>query len=312
MQFLPVLIVALALVAILPFWIERRRRPMDDAARKGAPGQFARLSQGVTHYRWLGSVRGPVAVCVHGLTTPSFVWQGLAEGLGQMGFRVLVYDLYGRGYSDVVPGPQDRDFFLRQLNDLLDHEEVGDDLTLVGYSMGGAISAAWAAENARRVRDLILIAPAGLSTITLSAQRRAMMRPGIGDWMMLALYPRMHRKGTEAERHLPTSVPGIVDLQQAELTRQGFVPAVLSSIRGILAEGRGGDHAALAQAQVPVLGVFGAEDKIIPTRARDQLEAWNPDAYAVTIPGAGHGLTYTHTGDVLTAIRGFLRTRPQV
>ena len=310
MIFLPVLLVALVLVAILPFWLERRRKPMDDAARRGAPGQFAQLSQGVTHYRWLGAARGPVAVCVHGLTTPSFVWEGLAEGLGKLGFRVLVYDLYGRGYSDSVPGPQDRAFFLRQRDDLLAHEKLDGDLTLIGYSMGGAIATAWAADNIRRMRDLILIAPAGLTGINLSAQRRAMMRPGIGDWMTLAFYPRMHRKGTEAERHLPTSVPGVVDLQQAELKRRGFVPAVLASIRGILSESRAGAHLTVAQASVPVLGVFGGDDRIIPGIARDQLEEWNPDARTVIVAGAGHGLTYTHTDAILTAIRDFLRNRP--
>lgn len=310
MTLLPVFLVALALVAIMPFWLERRRRPMDGAARRGAPGQFAQLSQGVTHYRWLGSARGPVAVCVHGLTTPSFVWDGLAEGLGKLGFRVLVYDLYGRGYSDTVPGPQDRAFFLRQLDDLLAHEKLDGDLTLIGYSMGGTISAAWAADNIRRMRDLILIAPAGLTAINLSAQRRAMMRPGIGDWMMLAFYPRMHRKGTEAERHLPTSVPGVVDLQQAELTRRGFVPAVLASIRGILSESRADAHRAVAKASIPVLGVFGADDRIIPGEARTRLEEWNPDARTVIVAGAGHGLTYTHTDAILTAIRDFLRARP--
>jgi pimeloyl-ACP methyl ester carboxylesterase len=310
MAALVALLLILALIAVWPFLTERWRRPMDDAARRSAPGQFARLSQGVTHYRWLGAARGPVAVCVHGLTTPSFVWEGLAQGLGKLGFRVLVYDLYGRGYSDSVPGPQDRAFFLRQLDDLLAHEKLDGDLTLIGYSMGGAIATAWAADNIRRMRDLILIAPAGLTGINLSAQRRTMMRPGIGDWMMLAFYPRMHRKGTEAERHLPTSVPGVVDLQQAELTRRGFVPAVLASIRGILSESRAGAHLTVAQASVPVLGVFGGDDRIIPGIARDQLEEWNPDVRTVIVAGAGHGLTYTHTDAILTAIRDFLRNRP--
>ena len=37
MTFLPVFLVALALIAILPFWLERRRKPMDAAARRGGP-----------------------------------------------------------------------------------------------------------------------------------------------------------------------------------------------------------------------------------------------------------------------------------
>ncbi|EEB85586.1 alpha/beta fold hydrolase [Roseobacter sp. GAI101] len=69
---------------------------MNDVARGSAPGQFAELSRGVTHYEWVGPARGPVAVCVHGLTTPSFVWRSITKGLVLMGFRTLIYDLYGR------------------------------------------------------------------------------------------------------------------------------------------------------------------------------------------------------------------------
>ncbi|TNF63200.1 MAG: alpha/beta hydrolase [Rhodobacteraceae bacterium] len=305
------LLVLLILAVAWPFWAEARLAPMDGAARKAAPGQFAALSQGVTHYRWLGPVRGPVAVCVHGLTTPSFVWEGLAEGLARLGFRVLVYDLYGRGYSDRPVGVQDRAFFLRQLDDLLADQGLGDDLTVIGYSMGGAIVTAWAADNPGRVREVVLIAPAGLHAIRLSAQRRAMMWPGIGDWMMRAFYPRMHRSGTEAERALPTSVPGIVDLQQAELTRRGFVPAVLASFRGILSESREADHRAIAAAHVPVLGVFGERDALIPQAAMGNLAAWNRKARVEEIAGAGHGLTYTHTDRIIEALAAFQRDKPE-
>lgn len=83
-------------------------------------------------------MRGPVAVCVHGLTTPSFVWHGLARGLATFGYRVLIYDLYGRGYSDRAPGHQDQAYFLQQLNDLLEDQQIKGDITLLGYSMGGA------------------------------------------------------------------------------------------------------------------------------------------------------------------------------
>ena len=104
-------LLVLALAALLPFADEWRRKPMNAAARTVARGDFADLSQGRTCYRWTGPLRGPVAVCVHGLTTPSQVWDSIAEGLAAQGFRVLTYDLYGRGFSDRPPGRQDAGFF---------------------------------------------------------------------------------------------------------------------------------------------------------------------------------------------------------
>ena len=110
----------LAAVIASPLIIEATRKKMNDAARGDAPGQFAKLSGGVTHYQWRGPEGGPVAICIHGLTTPSFVYDGIAEGLSQIGFRVLTYDLYGRGYSDRPKGTQDIAFFRKQLSELLD------------------------------------------------------------------------------------------------------------------------------------------------------------------------------------------------
>ena len=122
----------LAVIAAAPFLREAARPRMGARARRDAPGSFVTLSQGVTHYRWLGARTGPVAVCVHGLTTPSPVWEAAAETLGQLGYRVLVYDLYGRGYSDRPRGTQDADFFARQLSDLLEDQGIEGAITLLG------------------------------------------------------------------------------------------------------------------------------------------------------------------------------------
>ena len=297
-----VVLVILGAIAIWPFAREAMRQPMDDAARRDAPGDFVELSQGITHFRWIGPVRGPVAVCVHGLTTPSMVWDAVAKGLALMGFRVLVYDLYGRGYSDRAPGLQDQDFFIRQLEDLLASQGITEDVTLLGYSMGGAIVSAFAARHPERVLRVILLAPAGMGHDLGKLARFTRDTPILGDWLMLLRYPGAHMKGTEAERVLPSEVEGIVDYQQAELSKRGFVPAVLSSLRGILPRPLEKEHRAISREGIPVLAIWGRNDAVIPIRAMGQLTQWNRVARHEVIEGAGHGLTYTHAAAVLRAI----------
>lgn len=153
-------VVALAVVIAIPLVIELTRKRMTQDTRRDAPGKFATLSQGVVHYDWLGPTRGPVCVCIHGLTTSSYVWGGLARGLALMGFRILIFDHYGRGYSDRPKAAHDDAFYLTELEELLAHENVGGDITLIGYSMGGAIATLFAANHPDRVRQLILLAPA--------------------------------------------------------------------------------------------------------------------------------------------------------
>lgn len=306
MTILFAVLVLLAIVVAVPFVREALRPKMDDAARKAAPGHFVALSQGVTHYDWIGPARGPVAVCVHGLTTPSPVWRGLAQGLSWMGYRVLIYDLFGRGYSDRPAGPQDQAFFQRQLDDLLDSQGIKDDITLLGYSMGGAIATCFAASQPQRVRQLILLAPAGMITV-----RRRLLRyihiPFVGDWLMLALYPRRHLTETEAERALPDAVPEIVDIQQNELRFRGFTPAVLASLRGQASDTLETEHRSVHRAGVPVLAIWGEDDPVIPLKAMGKLAEWSRNARQEVISGARHGLVYTHTDAVIEEMRATLR-----
>lgn len=299
-----ILLAALVLIALWPFAREMMRRPMDSRARQSAPGDFIQLSQGVTHYRWIGPARGPVAVCVHGLTTPSYVWEAVAQGLARMGYRVLVYDLYGRGYSDSVSGLQDQAFFQQQLQDLLAAQGLKDDLTLLGYSMGGAIASAFVAQHPERVRRLILLAPAGMGHDLGRLAKFTRNTPVLGDWLMLLRFPAGHRKGTQAERALQSEVEGIVDYQQAELDRRGFVPAVLASLRGMLAQSMEQAHRSISRTDIPVLAIWGRDDRVIPLSAMGQLAQWNRAARHEVIDGAGHGLTYTHA----TLILGFIET----
>jgi len=303
----------LALIAAALLWPvirEARRRPMNAETRRGAEGRFAELPMGTTHYDWIGPLRGPVAVCVHGLTTPSFVWRGLARGLSALGYRVLIYDLYGRGYSDRVRGAQTAAFFNRQLEELLADQGVEGEITLVGYSMGGAIATCFTAAHPGRIRRLILLASAGIAAPRSTKMRFVARTPVLGDWTMLAFYPAMHRRGAEAERNLPSSVENIVDRQRNELRHRGFVPAVLSSLRGVLAGTLEPEHRAIHAAGIPVLAIWGRDDALIPVSAVGRLADWNRTAHQEVIDGAGHGLTYTHTDDILAVIRADIGERP--
>ena len=307
MGWLLFLLVIVGVIIAFPFIREARKPKMNAAARRNAPGEFVTLSRGETHYQWVGQARGPVAVCVHGLTTPSFVWGPIAEGLGQLGFRVLVYDLYGRGYSDRPGGPQDAPFFVAQLADLLEIQGIEEDITLLGYSMGGSIATAFAATYPEKLRQLVLIAPAGMGHDLGPIVTLVQHRPWLGRWMMNAMYGHSLRQATEEERTLPSSIENIVDLQQNELKYRGFVPAVTNSMRGIIAEELEDEHREISSEGIRVLAIWGRDDEVIPITGMGKLAEWNRMARHEVIEGAGHALAYSHTEDVLHAMRDLMR-----
>ncbi|WP_163847551.1 alpha/beta fold hydrolase [Pseudooceanicola aestuarii] len=303
------LLIALALlIGLGPYLREARRRPVTEADRAAAPGQFADLSQGRTHYRWYDRSRGPVAVLVHGLTSPSIVWQDIAPALQAQGYRVLVYDLYGRGLSDRPKGPQDEAFFVTQLEDLLADQKIADDITFFGYSMGGAITAAYAARHPDQVLRLVLVAPAGMGRFPGGLMQRMRDAELIGGWMVRALYPRAFRRACEhGRRKLGVPAQAAVE-QEAQLRYRGFLPAVLSSLRGILRHPMEQPHRKLSREDVPVLAIWAEADRTIPLECLGTLAQWNRMAVHHQVPGASHWIPLTHPDAVIDAYRQFLAT----
>jgi pimeloyl-ACP methyl ester carboxylesterase len=63
------------------------------------------------------------------------------------------------------------------------------------------------------------------------------------------------------------------------------------------------EHKAIHRAGVPVMSIWGRDDDVIPLAAVVTLAQWSRNSIQEVVDGAGHGLPYTHTNEVLTIIR---------
>ncbi len=291
-----VLILVACMVVVLPRVMERRRRTVTGAMREQAPGQIANLPAGKTYFEWRGPVGGPVAVCVHGVSTPSYVFDPLAERLTRMGFRVLTYDLYGRGLSGRPTGAQSCAFFAAQLDALLENQGVDDIDLLVGYSMGGSVVTRFTADAPDRVDRLVLIASAGLGTKLDRYMEFVVKTPVIGDWLMTVMPPRF-----------ATSVRPDISSAQPEHKYRGTLKSILSSYRWALSEDMMQDHRALGVAHVPVMAVWAEDDDAIAATSAGRLAKANRAAFQDVIKGADHGVVKTHVDEISAVLRDFLK-----
>ena len=119
-------------------------------------------------YEW-GPEEGRKVLFVPGISTPCICFANMANLLVEKGCRVILFDLFGRGYSD-APDPtlyrQDIGLWTSQILLVLSSSKLAwigtDRFTMVGYSMGGGISAAFTSYFPELVQSLVLIAPGGL------------------------------------------------------------------------------------------------------------------------------------------------------
>lgn len=116
-----------------------------------------------------GPEDGRKVILVHGISTPAIALGSVANNLAENGCRVLLFDLFGRGYSD-NPGDllhDDRLFTTQILLALasspLSWTGAGSGkFSMIGYSFGGGVVTSFASYFPDLVDSLILFAPAGL------------------------------------------------------------------------------------------------------------------------------------------------------
>ncbi|KAI0874240.1 Alpha/Beta hydrolase protein [Hypoxylon argillaceum] len=118
-------------------------------------------------YEW-GPVDGEKVLFVHGDATPCLVFSKIAQGLVDSGYRVMLFDLWGRGYSDTPLGCRhDVRLFASQILLALTSSPLawmgnGSRFSIVAFSLGGPISLAFAGAFPEAIRSLVLLGPAGL------------------------------------------------------------------------------------------------------------------------------------------------------
>ena len=98
---------------------------LDEKARASIRGEFVLLEDGYTHYELGGPQNGSPVVLLHGFSVPYFIWDPTFDFLTHKGYRVLRYDLFGRGFSDRPKTRYTLDLFCKQLRGILDRLEIG-------------------------------------------------------------------------------------------------------------------------------------------------------------------------------------------
>ncbi|KAF2007229.1 alpha/beta-hydrolase [Amniculicola lignicola CBS 123094] len=143
-------------------------------------------------YEW-GPEHGEKVLLIHGISTPAIALGGLADQLVEKGCRVMLFDLFNRGYSS-GPSPDthryDSGLYTSQILTCLCSSPLpwtAKPFTIIGYSLGGALAADFTSYFPNLIRGLILVAPGGLirtSHITWKSRLLYSSRGIIPEWLI--------------------------------------------------------------------------------------------------------------------------------
>lgn len=291
----------------MPFSFHDETQELNQETRKFAGGEFIQLSNGITHYELGGNESGEITVLVHGFSVPYFIYDPTIEFLTQSGFRVLRYDLFGRGFSDRPYVDYNLDLFIQQLTDLLDALRITQPVNLVGLSMGGPIASAFTVRHPERVRKLILIDPAGAQPIALSPLLKLVKIHLVPEAILSVVGSGAFVKSIAKDFFDPRLVEHFQVQYAVQMQYKGFKRAILSTIRNGMLESFLHVYKTLGKMDKPTLLFWGRNDNTVPFEHSQVLRAAVPHLQFHVIADCGHIPHYEKPDVVNPILLEFLR-----
>jgi pimeloyl-ACP methyl ester carboxylesterase len=301
-------ILAVGLMTVVAYFaVDPERHDLDDAARRAAPGQFVRLSDGMTHYEIAGPENGRLVVLAAGTSVPYYIWDPTFDALIDANFRVVRYDYYGRGYSDRPDIAYGQDLYVRQLVELLEALHVEVPVDLAGLSFGGSVITSVADRYPDRVRSLVFVDPA-----FRTPQPVSMLASMPAAWSFLAALfdERGWADGQLQDFVHPDRFPEWPERYREQLQFRGFRRARLSDLVTNADFDQRPELERVGRAERPVLVVWGRQDPNVPFEFNAALLKAMPRARLVAVDDAGHLPQWEQPAIVNEAIVAFLRRQP--
>ena len=275
-------------------------------------------------YHYLDEGEGPVVVMVHGNPTWSFYFRNLVKHL-RASFRIIVPDHMGCGLSD-KPNDDRYDYSLKSrvddLESLLDHLEIRENITLVLHDWGGMIGMAYADRVPERINGLVIMNTAAFflpQNKTFPPALWLARNTGLGAFLVRGLNAFCRAAGRVCAKRKPLT---------KELRRAYMAPydswanriAVLRFVQDIPL--KPGDRSySLVQkvqdglgrfAETPMLICWGERDFVFSTHFLDRWQAYFPQARIHRFADCGHYILEDAKEEILPLISDFLEAHAPV
>lgn len=249
---------------------------------------------------------------VHGLGTDSSAWERVVAVL-QDEHRVLSVDVPGYSLRSIVADVPQATELADGLDVLLDGLGI-QSAVLVGHSFGGAVSLITAHRHPDRVAGLVLLAPGGfgaelnpflplLGTQFGARLLRSLYRPRAAH-AIERLAARIERRPSKDSRLRIAELMETYDRLRTEQAREQFRSGVRQSL-ALNADPARRQYAEI-EAEIPILILWGRDDRVLPAWHANNAVALLPWAIVHIVDGAGHTPHRSHPARTAQEIGGFV------
>lgn len=267
-------------------------------------GHYATLGSG-HRLHYLDQGQGPVVVFLHGSGSGASGHSNFKYNypwLAKQGYRVIVPDLIGYGYSDK---PDDIDYpldlFIDGIHQLLQQLGVAR-CTLIGNSLGGAIALGFCLQYPAQVERMVLMAPGGIED-----QADYFHMPG------MQIMKEVFSEGAMSPDRLETFIrrglvydDSVVD-EQLVKERWGIFQQQNAQVITTMRVPNMSDR--LGEISCPVMAFWGLNEQMMPETGIMTLAKGIPDICLSLVSRCGHWVMVEHRDLFNNQTLDFLRRR---
>jgi non-heme chloroperoxidase len=278
--------------------------PEDSSSTETAPADTVRL-----HIDDSGG-GGRAVVLIHGWPLSAQAWEPQVSVLHAAGYRVVAYDRRGFGRSDKPESGYGYNALADDLQRVMDQCGL-QDVTLVGFSMGGGEVARYIARHGEsRLRSVVLAAAVPPCLMKAADNPDGPLTPDKAQQKKQALEQDRSSYFDQFTRNF-FSANGVLLVTESQrgdaiaLCHQSAQHAALACMDSF---GTTDFRDDLKKVTVPTLVIHGDADAIVPIEGSGQrTHRAVPHSQLVTVNGAPHGLNVSHAQAFNDALLSFLR-----
>jgi non-heme chloroperoxidase len=253
--------------------------------------------------------KGPVVTFSHGWPLCSDAWDGQMHFLAQNGFRVVAHDRRGHGRSSQASSGNDMNGYADGLAAVIEALDLRD-ATLVGHPPGGEVARYIGRHGTRRVAKAVLVAaipplmlrtaanPEGLPMEVFDGLRSGLVKDRSQFYKDLAIpFYGANKPGTKVCQ----GILGQFWLWSMQCGQKNAYESIKAFSETDLTED-------LKKFDIPTLVMHGEDDQIVPVKNHAEKSARLIRGAKIQVyPGAPHGLTATHQGQVNADLLAFIK-----